>query len=64
MRTIKDLMSLKGRTALVTGACGFLGKVICETLIELESNLILLDLPGSNFIEISENLPSNFRGTK
>ena len=63
MRTINDLMSLKGRTALVTGACGFLGKVICETLIELESNLILLDLPGSNFIEISENLPSNFRGT-
>ena len=53
MKTINNLMSLKGRRALVTGACGFLGKAICETLIELECDLILFDLPGSNFSEIS-----------
>ena len=56
MRTLQSLMSLKGRTALVTGACGFLGKTICETLIEQECNLILLDLPGSNFSAITNTI--------
>ena len=28
MRTLKELMNLDGRTALVTGACGFLGSAI------------------------------------
>ena len=57
MRTLHSLMSLKGRTALVTGACGFLGKAICETLIEQECNLVLLDLPGSNFLAITDTIP-------
>ncbi|MDA9785793.1 SDR family oxidoreductase [bacterium] len=59
MRTLNSLMSLKGRTALVTGACGFLGKAICETLIEQECHLILLDLPESNFSEITQTIPSH-----
>jgi NAD(P)-dependent dehydrogenase (short-subunit alcohol dehydrogenase family) len=43
LKTISELISLNGRNALVTGACGCLGKVISETLAELGCNLLLLD---------------------
>ena len=49
-------MNLKGRTALVTGACGFLGQTICQTLAELGCDLILLDLPGSKFMELEAKI--------
>jgi NAD(P)-dependent dehydrogenase (short-subunit alcohol dehydrogenase family) len=39
---------------LVTGACGSLGQVICETLAEQCCDLILLDLPGSKFDELKD----------
>lgn len=48
MTTIKKLMSLKGRRALITGATGGLGKVISFTLAELGADLILVDLPGKD----------------
>jgi NAD(P)-dependent dehydrogenase (short-subunit alcohol dehydrogenase family) len=56
MRTLNDLMNLDGRTALVTGACGFLGSVICETLAEQGCDLILLDLPDSNFQDLHKRI--------
>ena len=56
MRTLKELMNLDGRTALVTGACGFLGSVICETLAEQGCDLILLDLPDSNFQDLHKRI--------
>ena len=40
---IVELMSLKGRRALITGAAGGLGIVIAETLAELGCDLILVD---------------------
>ena len=43
MKTVYKIMSLKGRRALVTGATGHLGRVICETLRELSADLILID---------------------
>ena len=49
MSTIKELMNLKGRHALITGATGGLGKVMANTLAELGSDLILVDRPGSDF---------------
>ena len=44
MRTLKDLYNLEGRTALVTGACGNLGKIICETISELGGSLVIIDI--------------------
>lgn len=38
---LKDLFSLKNRTALVTGGAGYLGLAMCETLAELGANVVL-----------------------
>lgn len=57
---VKKLMNLCGRTAVVTGATGYLGRVIAETLAELGSNLILVDRPGSQYEEIKKMLIDTF----
>lgn len=54
--TIKELMSLKGRRALITGATGGLGKVMADTLAELGADLVLVDRPGSDFQSLTEGL--------
>lgn len=46
--TIRELMNLKGRRALITGATGGIGKVFADCLSELGADLILADRPGSD----------------
>ena len=41
-----------GRRVLITGGAGHLGRVMAETLAELGSSIVLLDVPGSNFSDI------------
>ena len=48
MSTIKELMNLTGRRALITGATGGLGKVMVDTLAELGADLVLVDRPESD----------------
>jgi gluconate 5-dehydrogenase len=40
-KTLEQLQSLKGKTAVITGGAGYLGAAICETLAELGANLVL-----------------------
>lgn len=40
-RSLQQLLSLKGKTAVVTGGAGYLGTAISETLAELGANLVL-----------------------
>lgn len=42
--SIKELMNLKGRVALVTGGAGHIGVAICDALAELGAAIVLLDL--------------------
>lgn len=56
MTTIKELMNLKGRRALITGATGGLGSVMADTLAELGADLLLVDRPGADFQSISQIL--------
>ena len=56
MTSLNELSNLRGRRALITGAAGHLGKVFADTLAELGSDLILVDLPESKLEDISSEL--------
>jgi NAD(P)-dependent dehydrogenase (short-subunit alcohol dehydrogenase family) len=47
MKTLKALMNLGGRVALITGGAGHIGTVIAETLAELGAKIVLLDVSQS-----------------
>lgn len=57
---IVELMSLKGRRALITGAAGGLGIVIAETLAELGCDLILVDRKQDDIATLKHQLSSTF----
>jgi len=61
MATFKELCSLSGRNALITGASGELGKVFAETLGELGANLILVDLPGTSLVNLSSKIADQWK---
>ena len=56
MSSIKELMNLKGRRALVTGAVGGIGQQIALTIAELGGDLLLVDIPNSNYELIKEKI--------
>lgn len=43
MELLKNLMTLKDRVALITGAAGHLGSVMGEALAEMGANIVLID---------------------
>lgn len=43
MRTVQELMSLKNKTALITGGGGFIGFAIAQALAEAGANIALVD---------------------
>lgn len=44
MRTLMDLMDLRGRVALVTGGAGHIGSAMADALAELGARIAVLDL--------------------
>lgn len=58
--SIKNLMDLNGRRAMVTGATGGLGTIIAETLAELGSDLILIDRDKSLIEALQSRLSDTF----
>ena len=43
MKTVAELMNLRGRTAVVTGGAGHIGSAICDALAELGASVAVLD---------------------
>ncbi len=62
MSTVQELMNLKGRRALITGAAGGLGSVMAHTLAELGADLILVDRPGTDFEPLVASLQMSWGG--
>jgi NAD(P)-dependent dehydrogenase (short-subunit alcohol dehydrogenase family) len=56
MKTLDELGSMQGRTAIITGAGGHLGRVMIEALAERSADFILLDKPG----QISKDFVKNY----
>lgn len=63
MPTIKTLMDMRGRRALITGAAGFLGRTIASTLAELGAELLLVDCQSADYGSLPDDLESSW-GTK
>ena len=43
MRDIKEMFSVKEKTVLITGSCGFFGKCISKAFLDAGASVILLD---------------------
>ncbi len=61
MTTIAELMTLKGRTALITGAAGHIACVTAQTLAELGADLVLVDRPEADYGTLIEDLERTWR---
>jgi NAD(P)-dependent dehydrogenase (short-subunit alcohol dehydrogenase family) len=61
--TFKELSSLRGRVAIVTGACGYLGQEICDTLAELGADLFLVDNDSEKMRDLSLDLKSKWNSS-
>jgi NAD(P)-dependent dehydrogenase (short-subunit alcohol dehydrogenase family) len=55
-RSIRDLMSLQGRVAIVTGAAGHIGKAICHGLAEIGASIAVVDVPAANGAAVAADL--------
>jgi len=60
MRTIDEMMSLRGRRALITGAVGGIGSYMARALAELGADLILVDRPGSDYEELIAEVQKHY----
>lgn len=49
MRSLAELMNLRGRVALVTGGTGRIGRMFCDTLAEMGAAVVVLDYAPGNF---------------
>ena len=53
---MEDLFSLKGKIAMVTGACGLLGKKHCEALADAGAIVIVADINKNDCKEFAAEL--------
>lgn len=60
MSSLAELMSLKGRVALITGGAGHIGQICCETLAEQGANVVPLDICASACHQMAESVRSKY----
>lgn len=58
---MKTLRNTKEKTAVVTGAAGHLGRMICDTLAELGTNLILLDIDDYELSKLKMDIEDQWK---
>jgi NAD(P)-dependent dehydrogenase (short-subunit alcohol dehydrogenase family) len=60
MSTLKELMDLHGRVALVTGGAGLIGSEMCEALAELGAAVAVLDCDGPACRRLAQRLKDGY----
>lgn len=60
MPTLAELMNLRGRTALITGGCGHLGRTFAETLAEMGATIALVDLSEKHLADSAAAISRQF----
>ena len=61
MRSLKELMALKGRVAVVTGGGGHIGGVICEALAEMGASITVLDINEESCVDTARRVESTYQ---
>ena len=61
MKSIHQLCDMTGRVTLITGATGFIGKAITETVAELGSHVLLLDLETDALRTFANEIEKKFK---
>ncbi|MEO1987392.1 MAG: SDR family oxidoreductase [Martelella sp.] len=59
MKRLAELMSLRGRRALITGGMGHIATAMAETLAEMGADLVLVDLDQARLDVLSERLTTS-----
>ena len=59
-KSLRKLMSLNGRVALITGGAGHIGSVVGETLAELGADIVILDISRDQCIKTSWKIARNY----
>jgi NAD(P)-dependent dehydrogenase (short-subunit alcohol dehydrogenase family) len=59
-RSLREMMSLDGRVAVITGAAGHIGRAIASGLAELGADIALVDIAASAGAEAAAKLKENF----
>lgn len=56
MKRISELMSLKGRVAVVTGGAGHIGLAMAEALAELDASIVIVDISSESCSSVCEKI--------
>lgn len=60
MKSLRELMDLRGRVALITGGGGHIGQAIGEALAELGATIVVLDLVAESCENVSKQIRDQF----
>lgn len=60
MKRISELMSLKGRVAVITGGGGHIGSAMAEALAELGANMVILDISLESCLPVCERISKEY----
>ena len=60
MKRISELMSLKGRVALITGGAGHIGSAMAEALAELGASIVIMDISSESCCSVCEKITKDY----
>ena len=60
MKRVRDLMSLDGRVAIVTGGAGHIGAAFCEAMAEFGATIVVLDISRDKCDPVAATIANEF----